>query len=250
MKKYIVFLLAGVALTFSSCKKESPLESLGHSNGAVQASLRVTLNDRNPLPGSDIIITASTWHINDEIETVEFYKTSLEKYTVNLELENTELNNWKSGENPVFLIADSLVNNELWKTVGKSELNSYFQTVADAYVIRQVYEDFNPVQLEGVDLINSLTDSDFASLKSSLSNNINPADYRIMFPTAPASDIQGAVLSTAGKLNLVTNLTKTLLIDNMKSAYKTGQLIAQLRVKVTAKGNAVSEVNNEFQSKY
>lgn len=236
-----------------SCKKESPIKDLGHvgQSDAHKASLRVTLNDRNPSVGSDIIITATTWHISDQIEKVEFYKTAIEKYTVNLELANTELNNWKANENAFFLIADTLSKKEIWKSVSKNELNSYFQTVADAYVIRGIYQDFHPVDLHGADLINSLTVESFESLKIALSNQIVAADYKILFPNAAPNHTSGVSVTSEGKKNLVNSLTKSNLIANgLKSATKVGQLVVQLNVKVTAEGNAVSEVNNEFQAKY
>lgn len=254
MRFYKTFLIAGFAITMLSCKKESPIVDLGSAleNNAHRASLRVTLNNRAPAIGDSIILTASTWHISDKIDKVEFSETVVEKYAVNLKLNNTTLSSFVD-DVPVYIVLDSLEKEKIYKTVSSenNELGKYFETLSDAYVIRDVYKKFMPRDVKNADLINALSDEGFASLKSLLALKINVLDYKALFPTAPASDISGAVLSAAGKANLNSNLTKPLLIANaLQTATKKGSLIVSLKVKVTAQNTATNEVVNVFQAKY
>jgi hypothetical protein len=253
MKLYKIFLIAILAVGLQSCKKESPIEDIGGATGNNEhmASLRVTLNNRNPALGDSIVVTASTWHIKDQIAKVEFIRTVVEKYAVNMELTNTSLNSWLDDKTPAFLIADSLYKNEVWKVVTKAELNPYFETLTDSYVIRQSYKEFKQSDVKDAALINAISNEGFLSLKDHLSRKINVLDYKLLFPTAPAGDISGTTLTAAGKLNLMNNLTRELLISKvLKTATKKGDLILSLKVKVTAQQAAVNEVTNVFQTKY
>ncbi|TKC05121.1 hypothetical protein [Pedobacter frigoris] len=252
MKLYKIFLVAVLAMFVLACKKESPIEDIvGSSNDDHRASLRVTLNNRTPALGDSIVITASTWHVSDQIAKVEFIRTAVEKYAVNLELNNTSLNSWIDDKTPAFLIVDSLHKEEVWRTVDKSDLNRYFETLSDSYVIREAYKEFKQADAKDAALINAISEEGFKSLKDLLSRSINVLDYKALFPAAPAGDISGASLTAAGKENLNKNLTKQLLISNaLKTATKKGDLIVTLKVKVTAQKSAVNEVINVFQTKY
>lgn len=253
MKLNKIFLVAVLAMVVLACKKESPIENIGSvtGNDEHRASLRVSLNNRTPAVGDSIVITATTWHVTDQINQVDFIRTVVEKYAVNLELNNTSLNSWLDEKTPAFLIVDSLYKDEVWQTVDHSSLNRYFETISDAYVIRKVYKEFKPAEVKDAALINAMPDEAFRSLKDHLSRNINVLDYKALFPTAPASHITGSVLSAEGKANLNANLTRQLLISNvLKSAYKKGDLILSMRVKVGAQKTAANEVINVFQTKF
>lgn len=253
MKINKIFLIAVLAIFMLACKKESPIEHIGSATGNDEhrASLRVTLNNRTPSVGDSIVVTATTWHVLDQINKVDFLRTVVEKYAVNLELNNTSLNSWLDDKTPAFLIVDSLHKEELWQSVSGNNLNRYFETISDAYVIRQVYKEFKPAELKDAALINAISDEAFRSLKDHLSRNINVLDYKTLFPTAPATDITGSVLSANGRNNLNANLTRQLLINNvLKSAYKKGDLILSLKVKVSAQKTSGNEVVNVFQTKY
>ncbi|WP_304064803.1 hypothetical protein [Pedobacter glucosidilyticus] len=254
MKCINIFLIAGLALGLLSCKKESPITDLGNTldNNAHRATLRVTLNNRAPAIGDSIILTASTWHINDIIDKVEFSETIVEKYAVNLVLNNTTLNSFVD-DVPVYLVVDSVATDNIYYTIinENNELNKFYETLSDAYVIRNVYKKFMPQDIKDAELINALSDEGFASLKDHLSRNINVLDYRALFPTAPASDISGGSLTAAGRANLNANLTRQLLINNaLRTATKKGELITNLKVKVTSQNKAFNEVLTVFQAKY
>lgn len=236
-----------------SCKKESPIENIGDATGNNEnrASLRVTLSNRAPALGDSIIITASTWHSSDQIVKVDFIRTVVEKYAVNMELNNTSLNSWLDEKTPAFLIADSLSKDEVWRSVNAGELNRYYETLSDSYVIRQAYKEFKQKDIKNAELINSMPDESFLSLKDLLAKSINVLDYKALFPAAPAGDISGAALTASGKANLMANLTKQLLISNaLKTATKKGDLFLSMKVRVTAQKAAVNEVINVFQTKY
>lgn len=253
MKINKICLIAAMVIFMLACKKESPIENIGSATGnnEYRASLRVTLNNRTPAVGDSIVITATTWHALDQINKVDFLRTVVEKYAVNLELNNTSLNSWLDEKTPVFLIVDSLYKDESWKSISGDGLNRYFETASDAYVVRQVYNDFKPVDLKDAALINAMPDEAFKSLKDHLSKNINVLDYKTLFPLAPVTDITGSVLSSGGRNNLNANLTRQLLINTvLKSAYKKGDLILSLKVRVTAQKTAANEVINVFQTKY
>jgi hypothetical protein len=254
MRFYKIFLVGCLVISMLSCKKESPITDLGNpiASNAARASLRVTLNNRTPAIGDSIILTASTWHVKDIIDKVEFSETVVEKYAVNIVLNNTTLNSFVD-DAPIFIIVDSLVKDQVYYSIinQNNELNKFFETISDAYVIRNVYKKFIPKDIKDAELINALTDEGFASLKNHLSRNINVQDYRALFPSAPSSDISGSTLTAAGRANLNANLTKQLLINNaLKTATKKGELIVSLKVKVTSQNNAFNEVVTVFQAKY
>lgn len=254
MRFYKIFLVAGLAIGMLSCKKESPITDLGNptASNSARATLRVTLNNRAPAIGDSIIQTASTWHVNDKIDKIEFSETVVEKFAVNITLANTTLNSVVDAK-PVFLVVDSVAKNNIYRTINNqnNEFNSFFETFSDAYVIRDAYKKFIPKDIKDADLINSLTDEGFASLKNHLGFNINVADYRILFPSAPSTHISGAVLSATGRENLNANLTKQLLITNgLRTATKKGDLIVSLKVKVFSETTASNEVVNVFVAKY
>lgn len=253
MKLNKIFLIAILAVFVLACKKDSPIGNIGSptANDENKASLRVTLSNRTPSVGDSIIVTATTWHVLDQINKVDFVRTVVEKYGVNLELNNTSLDSWLDEKTPAFLVVDSVYKEELWQSVSGNVLTRYFETASDAYVIRQAYKDFKPKDLKDAALINALSDEAFRSLKDHLSRNINVQDYKALFPSAPTTDITGSVLSSNGKANLNANLTRQLLINTvLKSAYKKGELILSLKVRVTAQKTAGNEVINVFQTKY
>lgn len=243
-----------------ACKKESAIENLGSaSNSGYNAELRVSLSTRAPALYDTVIVTASTWQKNDKIAKVEFLKTMIEKFGVTLELENTTIETWDDTA-PLLIVTDTASKEEAFRTINNDELNNFFVTASNNYVIRTEFVDFKPFvgtyPANGAELLRQLPNEAFEILKSQLTFYIGVADYEKLFPSAPndhytMSGSSRTGISTVGKTYLKSNLTRQNLIDNgLKSITKIGTLTAIVTIKVTTEGGAVVTSQSSFSSTY
>lgn len=253
LSKSIVAVLMCVA--FISCKKNDPISELGDSNGEFFAKLTVSYNTNKPAFGDTVVVTASTWQRDDKIAKVEMIETVVEVFGLNFVLNKGTAINTYDIDNKVSLlvITDSISKGNPWFEIvnNNNQLNQYFVTLSNNYVIRAFYPF---VQQEGnyandVNVIDDLSDGEFDVIKSILAYRISQADYKAIFPTAPASDLSSGTyaLSSGGMDNLRANLTKSLLIQNMASCEKSGTYTAQLVTNVITPSGALTSTNNSFQ---
>ncbi|WP_207428727.1 hypothetical protein [Pedobacter sp. SYSU D00535] len=261
MKLYMIALMAGLMMSMAACKKQSPVEELGATSGRLRAEVRVTLSNRRPALEETVRVTASSWHTEDRISKVEFLHTLIEKFGVKLQLDNTTFSTWSSTD-PVMVVTDTIKKNEVWKSVSSvnKELDNYFVTATNNYVISGDYTLFKPVPgtyaMEGQELLMKLSEEAFSILRNQLSFVIAVADYQKLFPNAPAANYttSGTTrtgISDAGRAYLRANLTRQLLVDTgFKSLKKEGTLRAILTVRTIVDSGAAAEVVNEFESTF
>jgi hypothetical protein len=257
MKLHKLFLLAGLAVSMLACKKEDMVGRLGNSTtGEVVPEVRVTLNTRRPALGDSVVLTTSTWHKSDKITKVEYLATQYDEYGINLSLRNTILKTYTDSVKNL-IVVDTLQSNEPYFSVSaeNKELDKYYVTESNNYVVRGAYKDFAITEIKDADLINSLPAEVFELLKTQLAVAIKVADYALLFPTAPNENytiVSGAKtgISTLGKTYLIENLTADKLNTILLEATKAGSLKTTLTVRVSAQKSAKTEVVNEFETAY
>ena len=262
MKMYKILLLAGLICSILSCEKNSPLEELGASDGKFKAQLAVSLSNKTPALGDEIVVTATTSQKNDNIAKVEFMHTLTERFGVYLSLDNTVINTWDDTD-PILVVRDTIVKDEVWKTVANGSadaLDDYYLTRENNFVIPADYSLFvqrnGKYDLAGVSLLQQLPGEAFEILKSQLAKNIKVAEYVKLFPAAPDENyvLTGTTktgISSIGKTFLRSNLSRQNLIDNgLKDIHKEGVIRSSVNVRVTTGTGTISEVSNSFESAY
>lgn len=262
MKIIKLLILSGfLAGILSSCEKDNPVADLGTNSGAYRAGLTVAFSGATLEPEDTLTVTATTSHRNDKISKVEFLHTLYEKFGVIMELNNgTRVVTWTESD-PNMVVTDTVINNGVWNSVSSenNELNNYYQTETGKYVIRAQYDLFNS---EGskypneVGLLTLLPEEAFAILKNQLAYAVTVKDFEQLFPDADDSNftVTGGVrtgISTTGREYFKQGLTKSLLQGTgFKEIKKAGKIYAVVTVRVTAEGNAVSEVSRNFEAFY
>ncbi len=258
MKKifFAVILLA----TLVSCKKNTPIDDMGKSNGNFRPELRVNLSTKVLKVGDTVVITSTTWQKNDKIAKVEYLHKLYEDFGINLELQTTKLETWNE-VSPRMVVTDTIAN-DAWLTFpgeGK-KLDDYYVTNSNAYVLAGVYKKFvatgGKYKMEGADLLRALPEEPYRILVNQLSFVITVQEYSTFFPVAPDSHFikTGTVktgISEEGKSYLRAELTKDLLIaKGFKSVKKQGALHATVTVRVTAQSGAIAQSINQFEATY
>jgi hypothetical protein len=261
MKRYIMFLMAGLSLFSASCKKNSSMDLLGKQSGGYNPQLSVSLSNKTPLVGEVTVVTATTSQRKDKIAKVEFSHTLSERFGVELSLANTVIKTWDA-EKPIMVVRDTMVRDVVWKTISSTnnELDNYFVTLSNNYVVPVTYDRFiqtdGKYPSNGPELLRKLPNEAFEIVKSQLTFVIGVADYVKLFPTAPDANfvITGGVktaVSAIGKTYLRDNLTRELLISNgLKEIKKHGALTALIIVKVTTVDAAQTTISNSIESIY
>ncbi len=249
------------ALALVSCEKDEPMEWLGKASDAYRPEVRLTVSNRTPELGETVTFTASTWHRNDKITSIELLHKLYEDFGVYFELETTKLNTW-SETDPLMVVTDTIAKNTAWKSVpgeGKS-LNDYFVTSTNNYVVQGEYAHFVPeggaYSAEGEELLNQLPAEAYQILLNQLSYAITVAEFSKLFPDAPESSytMSGTTrtgITPAGRAHLQSNLTKALLIERgFKAIRKVGKLHAVVTARVETSTGAAAEVSNQFNTTY
>ena len=251
MKNIIKYILLGVSLIgIFSCKKNDPLTELGTTNGEFSAQLSVSYNNTRPAIGDTIYITASTWQRDDKFDKIVFYETIYESFGIELQLEKgtsikTKDEVLNNNTYSTLILNDTIQNRTAWHTVLDKDLDRYWVTFTNNYVIRIPYE---VKRLDGKypsdkTLITSLSQTDFAVIKSLLAYNISREDYLLLFPTAPTSHFTNGgtyVLSATGMSNLRENLTASKLLEITKSVIKKGSYNVTTNVESITPTGAVT----------
>ncbi|WP_256012630.1 hypothetical protein [Desertivirga xinjiangensis] len=262
MKNCKIFLFAILVVVGLSCKKNNPIEEIGALGGGHKAQLSVSLSNRTPALGDIVVVTATTSHKSDKITKVEFSHTLSERFGIYLSLDNTVINTWHD-TNPILIVRDTIVNNDIWKTVSSGaadDLENYYRTNENYFVIPARYTLFaqraGKYDLAGPGLLLQLPDEAFEILKSQLARTIKVSEYARLFPTAPDGNYvmtagTKTAISAIGKAFLRSNLSKQNLIDNgLKEIHKEGVMAASVNVRVTTENGIIKETSNSFESAY
>lgn len=254
---YIMVICA--ALLLASCKKNDPITDLGTTNGEFSAQLSVSYNNTRPVIGDTVIVTASTWQRDDKFDKIVFYETVYESFGLKLALQKGTSVDTKDLESnnttySTLILTDTIKNKAVWNTVLAKDLDSYWVTVTNNYVIRSNYkvERLDGKYPSDAALITSLSDIDFAVLKSILAYSITKEDYLLLFPSAPTSHFTSGgtyALSSIGMENLKEKLTKEALKGIVKTIQKKGSYNVIINVDaITPTGAVTSAAARTFEN--
>lgn len=243
MRKYIKYVCGvTVLLAILACEKNDPMTELGTTNGEYAAQLRVTYNNTRPAIGDTLITTASTWQRDDKYDKVMFYETIYETFGLEFSLENGSSINTQEIEVdgvtfPAMLITDTIKNRTLIQTINASDMDSYWVTATNNYVIRNEYilERLDGDYSGDASVITRLSDVEFGVLKSLLAYNITRNDYLALFPDAPNTHFAASgnyVLNQTGIDYLKANLTREMLTPLVSNMEKRG--VYSIRIEVEA----------------
>lgn len=252
MKKLIYTLLIGAAFGLSGCSKNDPITELGKTNGEFSANLSVSYSNTKPLIGDSTFVTAQTWQRDDKFDKIEFYQTVFESFGVELRLNKgtsidtkDQLLTGNPNAYSTLILSDTIKSKEVWNTVLAKDLDKYWVTSSNNYVIRSLYkvERIDGKYPSDASLINALSDVDFGVLKSLLAYGITKDDYLTLFPSATSDHFTtgGAyVLSAKGMVNLKENLTREQLKSIVKSLVKKGTYNVTIDVSAITPTGAVT----------
>lgn len=246
---YIGFLM--MCLFIMSCKKNDPISELGNTNNEFVSQLRVTYNNTSLLFGDTLVISASTWQRDDKFQKVDIYETVVETFGVNMVLKGGTTVITKTADESTLSVVDSILKKSLMLEVKAADMDKYWVTVSNNYVINHRYlVKLKPGRYTNdVTLIQNLSDGDFDVLKGILAYGITRNDYLTFFPTAPASDFKTSgtpVLSAAGIANLRQNLTRAMLVNNVLTIKKVGNYGLTVDVEAITPTNAITPSTRTF----
>ncbi|MCA5005717.1 hypothetical protein [Sphingobacterium bovistauri] len=244
--KYMI--LAVFTLGVVGCDKNDPITELGSTNGEFSAQLSVSYNNTRPAIGDSLIVTASTWQRDDKFDKIVFYETIYESFGVEIKLKHGTSINTKDIEQDnnkysTLIMSDTIKSRGEWGKVLAQDLDKYWVTVTNNYVIRLPY---TIQRLDGKypsdnSLITKMTTSEFAILKSLLAYNITKEDYLALFPGSPSSHFTTAgSLTNVGMDNLRSQLTSQKLLEITNAVVKKGAYTVALVVDVITPTGAVT----------
>ncbi|TCC83767.1 hypothetical protein EZ444_25990 [Pedobacter hiemivivus] len=239
-----------MCLLIISCKKNDPIGDLGETNNEFATQLRVTYNSTKLVMGDTLVISASTWQRDDKFQKIDIYETVVETFGINMTLKSGTSVLTKTADESTLTVLDSVLNKGVLLEVFAADMDKYWTTASNNYVIRQLY----PVKVKvgkyanDVTLIQKLNDADFGVLKSILSFAITKSDYLLLFPTAPAGHFGGAtVLSPTGRENLKQNLTRPMLTAIVQTIKKVGSYNLIIDVAAMTQTNTITASTQKFE---
>lgn len=257
MKNILIYIaIFSVVLGLSSCKKNDPITELGSSNGQFSAQLSVSYNNTKPALGDTVIVTASTWQRDDKMDKIQFKQTIFESFGIVLSLQkgtkiDTKENVESNTSYSTLILSDTIKNKDVWDTVLEKDLDNYWVTASNNYVIRKPYELKRVAGKypNDVTLISTLSPVDFGVLKSVLAYNITKDDYLLLFPNAPANHFTSTALSQIGIDNLKANLSKEGLTSIIKDIAKKGTYNVTIEVDaITPTGTVTTSTPRTFEN--
>lgn len=249
VKTYIGFLILGVLII--SCKKNDPIGDLGKTNNEFASQLRVTYNSTRPAIGDTLIISASTWQRDDKFQKVDIYETIVETFGINMTLKNGTNILTKTADESTLTVVDSILKKKVMMEVVAADMDQYWVTSSNNYVIRKEYvvELKTGKYANDATLIQGLSDGEFSVIKGLLSYVINKNDYLLLFPGAPATHFTTGgtyILSTIGMANLRENLTRAVLISNIDNIKKVGNYSLTVDVAAITPTNTTTASTRTF----
>ena len=250
MKKYIG-ILSLCLLVLVSCKKNDPITELGSSNNEFASQLRVTYNNTRPVFGDTLIVSASTWQRDDKIQKLVIYETVVESIGIQLVLKNGTTVTTKTADESTLTLVDSIAKKSAVLEVLSSELDKYWVTSTNNYVVNHQYKVLPKTGKYANDatLITSLADAEFNILKGLLAYSITRNDYLALFPGAPTTHFTTGgtyVLTAAGMTNLRTNCTREMLAADVNTIKKVGNYSITIDVNAVTPTNTITAATRTF----
>lgn len=238
-------------LVLTSCKKNDPITELGSSNNEFASQLRVTYNNTRPAFGDTLIISASTWQRDDKIQKLVIYETVVENIGLQLALRNGTTITTKTADESTLTLVDSISKKAVAFEVQAGDLDRYWVTTTNNYVVNYQYKVAPKVGKFSNDatLIDAINDVEFNILKGLLAYNITRNDYLALFPSAPTTHFTAGgtyVLTAAGMTNLRANCTKAMLIAVVNTIKKVGNYSITIDVNAVTPTNTITAATRTF----
>lgn len=240
-----------MCLFIISCKKNDPITDLGETNNQFATQLRVTYNKTRVAFGDTLIVSASTWQRDDKFQKVDLYETVVETFGLNMSLKNGTTLVTKGDDESTLTVVDSILKKSIVLEVQAVDLDKYWVTASNNYVIRHEYMVKPKIGKYPNDatMIEGLSDDDFNVLKGVLAYVITKNDYLVFFPGAPATHFatSGAyALSAIGLANLRANLTRAQLVANVLTIKKVGNYSIVVDVAAITQTNTITAATRTF----
>lgn len=254
MNRILLYICSLLVLSVAtSCEKNDPITELGTTNGEFAATLRVSYNNTRPAIDDTLIVTASVSQRDDRFDKVVFSETVFETFGIDLQLLKGTAIKTKEETFSTLLVTDTIKTKTAWKEVKRTELDDYWVTVSNNYVIRA---DYKVQQATGIypndaTLIGKLPDNEFAILKGILAYSITKDDYLSLFPGSPATHFTTSgtyALTALGMENLRANLTKAALLPIVKSTVKIGLYSVKIDVDAITPTGATTSTTRTFDN--
>lgn len=249
VNKYIGFLM--ICLFIMSCKKNDPIAELGETNNEFATQLRVTYNNTKVAFGDTLVVSASTWQRDDKFQKVDLYETVVETFGINMTLRNGTSVLTKTADESTLSVVDSILKKSIMLEVKAADMDKYWVTVSNNYVIRHDYlvKQKTGKYANDATLIQSLSDGDFDVLKGILAYVITKSDYVLLFPAAAADHFATSgtyALSAKGMANLRQNLTKNGLAGIVQTIKKVGNYSIVVDVEAITLTNTITPSTKTF----
>lgn len=246
---YIGFLM--ICLFIMSCKKNDPIAELGETNNQFATQLRVSYNNTRVAFGDTLVVSASTWQRDDKFQKVDLYETVVESFGINMVLKNGTVVLTKTADESTLTVVDSILKKSIMLEVKAADMDKYWVTVSNNYVIRHEYlvKQKTGRYANDVTMIQSLSDGDFEVLKAILAYVITKNDYLSVFPGAAADHFTTGgtyVLSAKGMANLKQNLTKNGLAGIVQTIKKVGNYSIIVDVEAVTQTNTITPSTRTF----
>lgn len=237
---FLIFLL-GTGL--AACEKNDPMDGQGGLTGNLTPfNLLAQMPDAKV--NDTLMLRTVCWSINDDITDVSFFYRGfkIKSYSVKMGL--------IAGGQPYQLSAEHktdtiFIDQTLIKSYPEAgtSLNTYYQTIENAYVIVHPYvvsADFTLANQSGADVIEEMSDPTFEVLAGKLSPQMNRAIVLKLFPSAPAAcfefDQQGFYtgnLTEFGVQYVKDHMTREILTENLAEASVEDNTRATIESKAT-----------------
>ncbi len=240
-----------MCLFMISCKKNDPIDELGDTNGQFATQLRVSYNNTKVAFGDTLVVSASTWQRDDKFQKVDLYETVVETFGINMTLKNGTSVVTKNADESTLSVVDSILKKSIMLEVKAEDMDRYWVTVSNNYVIRHEYlvKQKTGKYANDVTLIQGLSDADFDVLKGILAYSITKNDYLALFPGAAADHFTTGgtyVLSAKGMANLRQNLTKAGLVGIVQTIKKVGNYSIVVDVEAITQTNTITPSTRTF----
>jgi len=238
-----IFLIVLLGLGLAACEKNDPIFKQGGLTGNLTPfNLLAQMPDAKV--EDTLMLRTVCWSINDDITDVSFFYRGfkIKSYSVKMGL--------IAGGQPYQLAAEHktdtiFIDQTLIRSYPEAgtSLNTYYQTIENAYVIVHPYivsADFTLANLSGADVIMEMSDHTFEVLVGKLSPQMNRPIVLKLFPSAPAAcfefDNQGFYtgnLTPFGVQYVQDHMTRELLAEHLTEASVEDNTRATIESKAT-----------------
>lgn len=230
MKRTIYLIFISIAISIASCEKIDNLAEMGTLTEVEFANSNLSAIAATAV-GDTITLTNSCWAVNDNIAKVEYAHKGFKLATLAVK--------WKISANSVNYEYSYSFNTDSIKVeetpiATVTELNPFYQTLYNAYVVKQPFvipTDYAVVKVEGEEVVTDMDAVYFQKFVDYFATKLNKDVTTALFPATATDDgtlfvkvdeaFTGA-LTDAGKQYIKDNLTKAIINSHFDAASSIG----------------------------